>query len=248
MAESNVPQVVDKKGGSYSAIDPRLEVVISRETAKDTWTDLVHCFKGPSNTKENKIMDLKLEYNTFRAKPVESLSHTYTSLPEKWLSFCQGLRNTNHIQTLDLADIYRSFVYENNLISWRYQNSDDEDEDEVCDDEEMVQVKVLMALAYDEFVVGKNHARNEHSPWERPGLGSVKHTKPDTQDSSSKNVSGPVTVKNTDPVITSVPTEVKNNEQESKINELTKLVQMLMDEKINSSQKIQESKLVTPQP
>ncbi|GKD29860.1 hypothetical protein Tco_1240638, partial [Tanacetum coccineum] len=39
----------------------------------------------------------------------------------------------------------------------------------------------------------------------------------------------------------SVPTEVVNAEQESKINELTKLVQMLIDEKVNSTQKTQES-------
>ncbi|GKC76948.1 hypothetical protein Tco_1127722 [Tanacetum coccineum] len=35
------------------------------------------------------------------------------------------------------------------------------DEEEVSDDEEMTQVKVLMALADDELVVGKNHARND---------------------------------------------------------------------------------------
>ncbi|GKC97594.1 retrovirus-related pol polyprotein from transposon TNT 1-94 [Tanacetum coccineum] len=162
-AESNVPQLVDKKGGSYSAISPRLELagpfrtkmaeddiiesVISCETAKATWTDLVHSFEGPSDTKENRIMDLKLEYQTFRAKPSKSLSQTYTcyktllneltndgvtlykheinvgfvnSLHEKWLSFSQGLRNANHTQTLDLADIYGRFVYEDNLISRRY--------------------------------------------------------------------------------------------------------------------------------
>ncbi|GJS92043.1 retrovirus-related pol polyprotein from transposon TNT 1-94 [Tanacetum coccineum] len=38
-----------------------------------------------------------------------------------------------------------------------------------------------------------------------------------------------------------VPTEVKDIEQESKINKLTKLVQMLIDEKVNSTQKTQES-------
>ncbi|GJY14309.1 hypothetical protein Tco_0383618 [Tanacetum coccineum] len=37
------------------------------------------------------------------------------------------------------------------------------DEEEVLDDEEMTQVKVLMALADDELSVGKNHARN--SEW-----------------------------------------------------------------------------------
>ncbi|GJZ75699.1 retrovirus-related pol polyprotein from transposon TNT 1-94 [Tanacetum coccineum] len=78
----------------------------------------------------------------------------------------------------------------------------------------------------------------DHSPRERPGLSTMKHTKPETQESSSKSVSGLVTIYDTKPVTSSVPTKVKNNEQESKIDELTKLVQMLMDEKINSTQKI----------
>ncbi|GJW91726.1 retrovirus-related pol polyprotein from transposon TNT 1-94 [Tanacetum coccineum] len=119
--------------------DDIIELVISCVSAKETWTDLVHSFKGPSYTKENRIMDLKLEYQTFRAKSTESLSQTYTryktllnelandgvnlskheinvsfmnSLPEKWLTFSQGLRNANHTQTLDLADIYGRFFYE----------------------------------------------------------------------------------------------------------------------------------------
>ncbi|GJY13967.1 hypothetical protein Tco_0383276 [Tanacetum coccineum] len=65
-----------------------------------------------------------------------------------------------------------------------------------------------------------------HSLRERAGLGTMKHTKPKTQDSISKSVSGSVIVCDTTPVTSSVPTEVKNNEQESKINELTKLVQI----------------------
>ncbi|GKE28849.1 hypothetical protein Tco_1444233 [Tanacetum coccineum] len=96
VAESTVPQLVDKKG------------------AKATWTDLVHRLEGSSDTTENRIMDLKLEYQTFIDKPSKSLSQTYTcyktllneisndgvilskhkinvgfinSLPEKWLSF-----------------------------------------------------------------------------------------------------------------------------------------------------------------
>ncbi|GKC10380.1 hypothetical protein Tco_1007162 [Tanacetum coccineum] len=335
--ESIVPQLVDKRGGRYAAIAPKLEPrkfnkwkkcaiklesqwtqdertvviqdqrlkniimsclpndimesVIRCETAKDTWNDLVHSFKGPSDTKEKRIMDLKVEYQTFRAKLFECLSQTYTryktllnelvndgvnlskheinvgfvnSLPKKWLTFSQGLRNANHTQTLDLADIYGRFVYEDNLIKRRYsdskkalvttpstpistnffsnnvvqdfqENSDDEidertsqeylrdldiessqqtqnsqpkpkiqkdykteykklkaklalleptqftsqnpktsqsknkglvaetfdwDEEEVSDDEEMTQVKVLMALADVELIVGKNHARN----------------------------------------------------------------------------------------
>ncbi|GKF45391.1 hypothetical protein Tco_0131943, partial [Tanacetum coccineum] len=113
-----------------AAKDDIIESVISCETAKATWTDLVHSFESPSDTKENMIMDLKLELQTFKAKPSKSLLQTYihfktllnelsndgvnlskheinvsfvNSIPEKWLSFSQGLRNTNHTQTLDLA-------------------------------------------------------------------------------------------------------------------------------------------------
>ncbi|GKD45631.1 hypothetical protein Tco_1270276 [Tanacetum coccineum] len=128
-------------------LDDIMESVISCKTTEDTWTNLIHSFEGPSNTKENRIMDLKLEYNIFKAKPSKSLSRTYTryktllnelfnddvklskheinvgfvnSLPYKWLSFSYGLRNANHTQTLDLADIYGRFVYRDNLICKRY--------------------------------------------------------------------------------------------------------------------------------
>ncbi|GJU21940.1 hypothetical protein Tco_1155282 [Tanacetum coccineum] len=60
---------------------------------------------------------------------------------------------------------------------------------------------------------------------------------------SSESVSGTVTVSETEPTIPSIPAEVKDTQQESKINELTKLVQMLIDEKVNSTQKTQESNL-----
>ncbi|GKA46174.1 retrovirus-related pol polyprotein from transposon TNT 1-94 [Tanacetum coccineum] len=62
-----------------------------------------------------------------------------------------------------------------------------------------------------------------HSPKERPGLGIMKHTKLETHDSLNKSVSGTVTVSETELTTPSVPTEVKNTKQESKINKLTKL-------------------------
>ncbi|GJV10022.1 retrovirus-related pol polyprotein from transposon TNT 1-94 [Tanacetum coccineum] len=65
---------------------------------------------------------------------------------------------------------------------------------------------------------------------------------------SSESISRPVTIYDTEPVTSLVPTKVKNNDQKSKIDELTKLVQMLMDEKINFTMKIQEPKYVNPQP
>ncbi|GKE77442.1 hypothetical protein Tco_1543562, partial [Tanacetum coccineum] len=63
----------------------------------------------------------------------------------------------------------------------------------------------------------------DHSPRERYGMDTMKHTKPETKESSNKNVSGPVTIFDTELVTSSVPTEVKTNYQESKIDELTKL-------------------------
>ncbi|GKF17978.1 hypothetical protein Tco_0062896, partial [Tanacetum coccineum] len=80
-----------------------------------------------------------------------------------------------------------------------------------------------------------------HSLIERPGLGIMKHTKPETQDSSNKCVSETVTDSETKQTTPSVPTKVKDTKQESKLNELTKIVQMLIDEKVNSNQKTQES-------
>nr|GEV77146.1 hypothetical protein [Tanacetum cinerariifolium] len=71
-----------------------------------------------------------------------------------------------------------------------------------------------------------------HSPKERPGLGIMKHTKPKIQDSSNKSVSRTIIVSETKQITPLVPTEIKDTEQESKLNKLTELVQMLIDEKI----------------
>ncbi|GKF07190.1 hypothetical protein Tco_0041414 [Tanacetum coccineum] len=80
----------------------------------------------------------------------------------------------------------------------------------------------------------------DHSPRERLGLGTMKRTKPKTEESSSKNVSGPVPVCDTKPVTSSVPTEVKINDQDSKIYELTKLSEF--SKLVNSSKLSLDSK------
>ncbi|GJZ11342.1 hypothetical protein Tco_0546101 [Tanacetum coccineum] len=241
--------------------DDIIESVISCETAEATWTDLVHSFKGPSDTKENKIVDLKLEYQTFRAKPSESLSQTYTryktlfnQLPNDDVTLSKHEMNDSQEKSDDEADERTSEEYlkdlelkfherallanskcfikrKNNFSSqkanentrcykcgknvilqeiafpkrrnlltnhqcqmslqcqkkkmkaklallkaspstsqspntFRSKNKGlvtetfDLDEEEVLDDEEMTQVKVLMALVDDELSVEKNHARN----------------------------------------------------------------------------------------
>ncbi|GJZ28351.1 hypothetical protein Tco_0572998 [Tanacetum coccineum] len=244
-AVNNVPQLVDKKGGSYAAIAPKLKAekfdnqkrlkvmislndimksVISCETAKATWIDLVHSFEGPSDTKENKIMDLKLEYQTFRPlkashRPTPAIRPCLMSLPKMvltslnkksiylWKDFQEnsddevdGRSSKEYLKDLDIefherallekfkaqADPkvqkdykaeYKKMKAKLTLLEANLSTSQtpktfqpknkglvaetfDWDEEEVSDDEEVTQVKVLMALADDELTIRKNHARN----------------------------------------------------------------------------------------
>ncbi|GKF19870.1 hypothetical protein Tco_0068508 [Tanacetum coccineum] len=46
---------------------------------------------------------------------------SYETAKDTWTDL--GLRNANHTQTLDLADIYGSFIYEDNLIQRRYSDT-----------------------------------------------------------------------------------------------------------------------------
>ncbi|GJZ88089.1 hypothetical protein Tco_0659871, partial [Tanacetum coccineum] len=194
-AVNDVPQLVDKKRGSYVAIAPKLEPGKFNKWKKRMLFYLagmepyyLKCIKdGPFQPKiaegdakpesqwtpdERRVVvqDQRLKsiimsclpddiirivlavfqqkkHGLTWAKSTESLSQTYTryktllnelandgvnlskheinvgfinSLPEKWLTFSQGLRNANHTQTLDFADIYGRFVYEDNQIQRRY--------------------------------------------------------------------------------------------------------------------------------
>ncbi|GKE19936.1 hypothetical protein Tco_1431448 [Tanacetum coccineum] len=116
--------------------DDIIESIISCDTGKATWTDLVYSFEGPSNTKENRIMDLKLEYQTFKAKSFKTLSQTYTyyktllnelandgvtlskhkinagfvnSLLDKWLSFLKYLEMQITLRPLSLLIFMEEF-------------------------------------------------------------------------------------------------------------------------------------------
>ncbi|GKF10376.1 hypothetical protein Tco_0048302, partial [Tanacetum coccineum] len=42
-------------------------------------------------------------------------------LPKKWLSFCQSLRNTNHVKDPELASLFGKLKYEENLIDGIYE-------------------------------------------------------------------------------------------------------------------------------
>ncbi|GKD32291.1 hypothetical protein Tco_1247800 [Tanacetum coccineum] len=170
-----------------------MESVISCKTAKDTWTDLVHSFEGPSDTKENRIIDLKLEYQTFRAKPTGNFQENFDDEVDERSSekYLRDLDIKFHERDLlanskltGYSSVSKGFqpkfspklIYSSQFSGGQADPKIQKDykakykkmksklaliEAKVLDDEEVTQVKVLMALADDELFVGKNHARNE---------------------------------------------------------------------------------------
>ncbi|GKA00852.1 retrovirus-related pol polyprotein from transposon TNT 1-94 [Tanacetum coccineum] len=99
-------------------------------SAKETWTDLVHSFEGPSDTKENIIINLKLEYQTFRAKSTERLSQTYTHYKTLLNELANDDVNLSKheinapITTPSSTAISSAFFY-NNVIQNFQENSND---------------------------------------------------------------------------------------------------------------------------
>ncbi|GJT99361.1 hypothetical protein Tco_1109700 [Tanacetum coccineum] len=137
-------------------IDDKMNSVINSLTANSTLDDLILYHEGPFDVKESRAMDLKLCYNTFKFKEGESLTQTFTRykalmnelvndgiklskleintgfikrLPKKWLSFCQSLRNTNHVKDSELASLFGKLKYEENLIDRLSKISPDDEED-----------------------------------------------------------------------------------------------------------------------
>ncbi|GJX56955.1 hypothetical protein Tco_0286852 [Tanacetum coccineum] len=128
--------------------DDQMNFVINCLTTKSTWDDLILYHEGPSDVKESRVMDLKLCYNNFKFKEGETLTQTFTrykalmnelvndgiklskleinigfinGLPKKWLSFCQSLKNTNHVKDSELDSLFGKLKYEENLIDSIYE-------------------------------------------------------------------------------------------------------------------------------
>nr|GEV20593.1 retrovirus-related Pol polyprotein from transposon TNT 1-94 [Tanacetum cinerariifolium] len=155
------------------------------KVAKSTWDDLILYHEGPFNVKENRVMDLKLCYNTFKFKEVENPTQTFTG--------------------------YKALM--------------NEDEEEVSsDDNEMVEVKALMALVDEERIyVGKESARNskwvkifmkkctgEQIPSQKKKILGINHLTEDTSSSGQKDVKSSV-----DNSIAILPAESQRNTTDS---------------------------------
>nr|GEZ54336.1 RNA-directed DNA polymerase, eukaryota [Tanacetum cinerariifolium] len=134
--------------------------------------DTVVSFEGPSDTKENRIIDLKLEYQTFKGMRNEIILRLLT------LSISMGVNNYSSVskgfQPKFTPKLIQSSSNSNSQVDPKFEK-DYNDEykkmkakfalleaspSKVSDEEEVTQVKVLIALADDELTVRKNHARN----------------------------------------------------------------------------------------
>ncbi|GKB55861.1 hypothetical protein Tco_0912047 [Tanacetum coccineum] len=175
MTKSNVPQLVDKKRGSYYVIAPRIEV-----GKFNKWNKRMLCYltgmepyyitcieDGPFQPKTTEGANkLEAQWSNDERRVVnqdQRLKSIIISCPPddimKYVISCETAKDT--WTDLDFQENYDDEVVSKNkgLVAKTF----DWDEEEVSDDEEIVQVKVLMALADDELVVWKNHAKN--SKW-----------------------------------------------------------------------------------
>ncbi|GKD93089.1 retrovirus-related pol polyprotein from transposon TNT 1-94, partial [Tanacetum coccineum] len=109
--------------------------------------------------------------------------------------------------------------------------------------------------SYDHFTSGYHHVIEirggvlpESSQYRESSIGVKCNTYSTTDNNEFDHFKrGTIIVSETKPTTPSVPTEVNDTEQESKLNELTELIQMLINENVNSAQKTQESNSLSHQ-
>ncbi|GJY87120.1 hypothetical protein Tco_0501748 [Tanacetum coccineum] len=122
--------------------DDQINPVVNCLTAKSTWDDLILYHESPSDVKESRVMDLKLCYNTFKFKEDSPDDEEDTRSSHEYLN--------------DLEEEYQA-----RALLGKSKRFFKKDEEEVSlDDNEMVKVKVLMALAEENDAVSKEGARN----------------------------------------------------------------------------------------
>ncbi|GJS52242.1 retrovirus-related pol polyprotein from transposon TNT 1-94 [Tanacetum coccineum] len=119
------------------------------KTAKEMWNDLILAHEGPSDTRDTKIVALRLKFNAFKSIEGEKVMGTFTrlkcllndlenngvtipqaevnatfvnSLLRKWLSMNQTQRANNSIKNDSLATLYDKYNYEEGLIDRIYES------------------------------------------------------------------------------------------------------------------------------
>nr|GEY79717.1 hypothetical protein [Tanacetum cinerariifolium] len=113
------------------------------------WNDLIPTHEGQIDTRDTKIVALRLKFNAFKSLEVEKVMETFTrlkcllndlenngvtipqaevnatfvnSLPRKWISMNQTQRANNFIKNDSLATLYGKYNYEEGLIDQIYKS------------------------------------------------------------------------------------------------------------------------------
>ncbi|GJX09599.1 hypothetical protein Tco_0199458 [Tanacetum coccineum] len=119
-----------------------MKVVIKCSTTREMWNDLILSHERPSETRDTKIVALRLKFNAFKALEDERVKETYTgqeillnelenkdvkiaqaevnvtfvnNLPKKWLSMNQTQRANNSIKNDRLTTLFGKYNYEEEL-------------------------------------------------------------------------------------------------------------------------------------
>nr|GEZ63684.1 retrovirus-related Pol polyprotein from transposon TNT 1-94 [Tanacetum cinerariifolium] len=143
--------------------DDQMNSFINCETKKSTWDDLILYHEGPFDVKENKVMDLKLCYNTFRFKESENITQTFTRY--------KALMNKDIRSSQEYMNDLEMDFHERTLLA-KSRKFFKKDEEEVSSyDNEVVKLKVLMVRADDESA---NDTKVSTPNVERPWLSEVK--------------------------------------------------------------------------
>ncbi|GKA06613.1 hypothetical protein Tco_0685837 [Tanacetum coccineum] len=160
--------------------DDQINFVINCLTAKSTWDDLILYHEGPSDVKESRVMDLKLCYNTFKFQRRKTNHVKYSELASLFgklkyeENLIDSIYETEKSKSLVSATPLSTAFFFSSIVQDFQDSPDDEedtrssyeylnelDEEYQSDENEVTEVKALMALTDEEKVsVGKESARN----------------------------------------------------------------------------------------
>ncbi|GJZ69994.1 hypothetical protein Tco_0633544 [Tanacetum coccineum] len=138
--------------------DDIIESIISCETAKATWTDLIHNFEVSLRSGSASLRDLDISI-TLRPLTLPISMEGEPKIQKDYKAEYKKMKAKLALLEASLSTSQPSKPFQSKNKGLVVETFD-WDEEEVSDDEEETQVKVLMALADDELSVGKNHARN----------------------------------------------------------------------------------------
>ncbi|GJT69248.1 retrovirus-related pol polyprotein from transposon TNT 1-94 [Tanacetum coccineum] len=199
--------------------DDIMELVISHETVNDTWTDLDFQEKfddeADERTSEEYLRDLDIEF------------HERASL-KKILGGEQLTESSSKNDVKDTPFVPASLDYDNEMVPKSKDWVERLNPDSKLPNFNTKRILVSESEAVNECLKLTEGASpssevmtltyQDHSPRERFGLGTMKHTKPKTQKSSNKNVSRPITVSNPELPKSSKSVNSSKQSQDSKPN------------------------------